>query len=320
MRAVTFLFGVLAGCNGSSSPTAPSKGSAAAADPWNTTPVHRDDDPPTLTERHAIATRECPSVTRPYFYEIAKDDKVSHILGTRHIGVGLAKFPDNVRTYLHAAKRAIFEVAPDDHASSTAPKLELRRELGPDDWQRFEKLVGATTAQGLEHARPSSAILSMMVMYEDLGDMLDSEIESEVVTAKIPAGGLETAAFQDGVLDQLLDLRMFRTTVEQTGDRHEIEHDSTQDLHDYCTGADHAPGMDAETRAKMIKGGYKPEELDAMDEVLVYSRNRDWIPKLEPILAEGDVFIAVGADHLLGKRGVVSLLQARGFKVTRVVP
>jgi uncharacterized protein YbaP (TraB family) len=51
---------------------------------------------------------------------------------------------------------------------------------------------------------------------------------------------------------------------------------------------------------------------------MVYARNADWIPKLEKILAQGDVFIAVGADHLSGPKGVVALLQKRGYKLTRV--
>jgi uncharacterized protein YbaP (TraB family) len=52
---------------------------------------------------------------------------------------------------------------------------------------------------------------------------------------------------------------------------------------------------------------------------MVYARNASWIPKLEKMFEGGNVFVAVGADHLLGKRGVVALLEARGFKVTRVV-
>ena len=59
-------------------------------------------------------------------------------------------------------------------------------------------------------------------------------------------------------------------------------------------------------------------EIDKLDEKLVYARNDDWIPKLEKLFATGGVFVAVGADHLSGPRGVIALLAARGFKVTRV--
>jgi uncharacterized protein YbaP (TraB family) len=52
----------------------------------------------------------------------------------------------------------------------------------------------------------------------------------------------------------------------------------------------------------------------------VFDRNRDWIPKLEEILAAGGAFIAVGADHLTGGRGVIALLAGRGYQATRVAP
>ena len=67
-----------------------------------------------------------------------------------------------------------------------------------------------------------------------------------------------------------------------------------------------------------VRPGVTTAELDAMDDKLVFSRNRDWIPKLEQLFQQSDVFVAVGADHLIGKTGVVSLLQARGFKITRI--
>ena len=318
---------VLVACNRSSDHPAPPTpppivavhDGSAAADPWSATPSARPDDPPSFAARHELADRVCPQVTAPYFFEIAKDGKVSHILGTRHIGVALAKFPAVVRDDLHAAKLVVFEVAPDDHGGGTrTPDIDMKAALGDADWKHYADLIGSETAGSMATGRPSSALLVMMVMYEDLGALLENQIQAQIEQDKIPARGLETSAFQDGVLDHLLDLRMLRATVEQTKDRAELEHDSTKDLRDYCAGVDHDPGMDAETRRKMLAAGYTTAELDAMDEELVYTRNRDWIPKLEPILAQGDVFIAVGADHLLGTRGVVSLLQARGYAVKRI--
>lgn len=56
-------------------------------------------------------------------------------------------------------------------------------------------------------------------------------------------------------------------------------------------------------------------------EVLIVQRNQNWIPLIEDILESGEsAFIAVGAGHVTGPQGIVSLLQARGHTVERINP
>jgi uncharacterized protein len=48
-------------------------------------------------------------------------------------------------------------------------------------------------------------------------------------------------------------------------------------------------------------------------------RNRSWAPKVENFLKEDkDVFVVVGAAHLLGSEGVVELLRAKGYKIQQM--
>jgi len=49
--------------------------------------------------------------------------------------------------------------------------------------------------------------------------------------------------------------------------------------------------------------------------VLIDNRNKNWIPKIRPLLIEGQTFIAVGALHLPGEFGLIELLRSEGFKV-----
>jgi uncharacterized protein len=66
--------------------------------------------------------------------------------------------------------------------------------------------------------------------------------------------------------------------------------------------------------------GYTREQVDAeytrMEEMLMYSRNRSWIPVLTKAAAEGPVFAAFGALHLSGEDGVLNLLQGEGYTLT----
>jgi uncharacterized protein YbaP (TraB family) len=287
-----------------------------APDPWQV--AANADDPPDLGERNRIANEACPAVTGPYFFRIEKDGKVSHILGTRHIGVSLAKFPRPVHDAIASAKLAVFEVAPDDDSDLPDPKVFLPDELGPDLWKHYKTLVGEQTAQALQSESPSVAVLAMMVMYEDISATLDIEIERKVIEANIPTRGLESSEFQDRLLTKLLDIRMLRAAVSRTKDRKEIATESREDLAEYCAGTDDKPGMDEDMRADLLASGYTDAEVTRIDEEMVFARNADWIPKLEKILATNNVFIAVGADHLTGERGVVALLAKRGYKLTRI--
>jgi uncharacterized protein YbaP (TraB family) len=51
---------------------------------------------------------------------------------------------------------------------------------------------------------------------------------------------------------------------------------------------------------------------------LIYDRNTRMVDRMEPTLAKGGAFVAIGALHLYGDRGVLALLERRGYKVSRV--
>ncbi len=319
-------YGLVVACHHDDpSPHAGSASGSASHDPWQVAPgsavavgsAEYTSWPPSLGERHTRAERLCPTVT-PYFFELTKDGKTSHILGTRHVGVPFAKLPQVVHDDLHAAKLAIFEISPDDKGGFDQPDEPLRDELGSADWAHFGDLVGSGTAVMLEHGTTVGATLLVAIELEDTTAILDKEIQDDAGSASIPTGGLETSDFQDHVLAKLLDLRMLKATIESTKDRAELDHDSAKDLREYCLGSNETPGTDAETRAKLKTAGYSDAEIDTEDDILVFSRNRDWIPKLEKLFAQGDVFVAVGADHLIGDKGVIKLLEARGFTAKRV--
>jgi len=296
----------------------------SAVDPWAVDPwaasgsAGSADSAPTLMDRHRFAEAACPNVTGPYFFRIEKDGKTNHILGTRHVSVSLAKFPQVVRDTIDAAQLAVFEVAPDDDAKTDRPDLDMPAALGSADWQHYVELVGDTTAQAAKESRPATAAILMMVEYEDISAMLDLEIEHEIAGKHIRARGLEKSAFQDDLLDRLFDLRALKVQIEQTKDRHEIEQDSHDDLAQYCAGTDDSPGTDDKARKQMLAGGYTNAEIDHIDDLMVFQRNARWIPQLEKLFADGDVFVAVGADHLLGDKGVIALLRKRGFTATRI--
>ncbi len=288
------------------------------ADPWDRAPP--PSEVPTLAETHALADAACPSVKRPYLWKIEKGGHTSYILGTRHLGVGLAKMPAVVREKVSSARVAVFEVDPKDNGGSphAAPTSPLDQALGADLWKHLRELTGDELAQQLTHAAPSLAVIQLAALYEDKADALDLELEGVAQQSNVPTLGLETSAFQDDLIEHLMDLKALRAALVVAKSRADLEQQSREDLGTYCAGD--KTDLDPKERADMITGGYTEAEADAFEDQILFERNRDWIPKLEPILTKGDAFIAVGADHLMGSKGVPALLSAKGYTLTRVNP
>jgi uncharacterized protein YbaP (TraB family) len=67
-------------------------------------------------------------------------------------------------------------------------------------------------------------------------------------------------------------------------------------------------------------GEYMTTTLDDAETIyyLLAKRNRKWLPILAERTTEKSLLIAVGAGHLSGETGLISLLEAEGFKVRPV--
>jgi len=62
-----------------------------------------------------------------------------------------------------------------------------------------------------------------------------------------------------------------------------------------------------------------PDGAKMMD-LMLYQRNVGMAKKADEMLKGKDkIFVVVGADHLIGDKGVIKLLEAKGYKVDRPV-
>lgn len=79
----------------------------------------------------------------------------------------------------------------------------------------------------------------------------------------------------------------------------------------------------------LMLNAYKSQKLDAIEkivntpefgaadnqEILLDNRNKNWVKQLKLIMKKNPVFTAVGAGHLVGKNGLITLLKAEGYTV-----
>jgi uncharacterized protein YbaP (TraB family) len=55
------------------------------------------------------------------------------------------------------------------------------------------------------------------------------------------------------------------------------------------------------------------------EDILLYNRNMNWVKQLKTIMKAESVFVAVGAGHLVGTKGLIALLKKEGYKVRPLI-
>jgi hypothetical protein len=68
-------------------------------------------------------------------------------------------------------------------------------------------------------------------------------------------------------------------------------------------------------RLTEIETLFKDTEFGMEDhqDLLLNDRNKNWVNQLKTIMKSESVFVAVGAGHLVGKEGLISLLRKEGY-------
>jgi uncharacterized protein YbaP (TraB family) len=120
--------------------------------------------------------------------------------------------------------------------------------------------------------------------------------------------GLETAGYQISVLDSIPYLLQAQMLVEEMrkGSKNNREYKRLVKIY---------KRQDLEMLGKMTLGA---DDFGSYNDILLYNRNRNWIPVMENFMQKNSMFFAVGAAHLLGDRGVISLLRKRGYLLTPI--
>lgn len=138
--------------------------------------------------------------------------------------------------------------------------------------------------------------------YEQSFVQLSQGAEKELI-------GLETLDFQMNLFDQIPTEKQLVWLVESV----EKTEDNKMELDKMITAY---KDNDLEKLFDVITAS--PEFIEYTD-LLLYDRNRTWIPKIEEIIKEQQAFIAVGAGHLASDQGVVALLRAEGYTVKAIL-
>ena len=244
-----------------------------------------------------------------------------YIFGTIHVGVGIGDLPPSVGTALRASQTIRIEVSPEDFKRSDLQKFvnlhasqpkgrSLKSDLTPQEWaQVVKQFHGVLSEATLEKSNP------WFVLFEYLNqtaDRLNTETTPGLDYELFEAGkklGLKTGSMEtlQSHLESLLAIQA-KDLVETS--TQEVDDDWKALIELYRRGDERALESEICGKDSLPK--------DVLEKVLV-ARNTQWIKMLQKDLgSEENVFIAVGAGHLVCDRGLLKQLAAAGYKVERV--
>lgn len=244
----------------------------------------------------------------------------SYVFGTMHIADPRAlKVADAVQTPLSASAVLALEVILDDAASRT-----LSRAMFYGDGRRLSQLVDAASfasiarhladygvpAAHAEVMKPWAAFTTLSMPVGASGAPLDIQLMNTARQAGQQVQGLETVDEQLAVFESLSE-------AEQISMLREVD----------CHYATFQQELDALVEAYVARDlaalvaqatRYESAEKGDFLDKLLWQRNVRMAARMAPLLAAGHAFIAIGALHLPGERGVLHLLETQGYQLEAV--
>lgn len=187
----------------------------------------------------------------------------------------------------------------------------------------FARVVDAAAPYGLnrnvvKHMKPWAMWLLLSLPPEEMkagqGMALDEALQADAMRRGKPVYGLETIDEQLDSVAGFTEHEHITLLASAVDDRHKVEAMLEQMTRLYLArdiasiyGLMTAPSWNIE-----------PAVVDSVMERLIDFRNLRMTERMIARLDEGAAFVAVGAMHLPGERGMLRLLEQRGYTVSRV--
>lgn len=249
----------------------------------------------------------------------------SYVFGTIHISdPRVTTLPAPVKSTFDAARAFAVEVMLEPatmlqaaHRMIYTDGRELRGVIGAP---LFEKVVASAGGIGLppellKSFKPWAIGLFLSTPEGDPANVLDFVLQRTAVEQKKNVHALETVDEQLDVFDRLSErdqVAFLRAALEARA--------RLPALVQRMTGAYLARDLALLYRiSDEERGDAEARRLSAaLMQRLLYDRNVRMAQRAEALFAAGGVFVAVGALHLYGDRGVLAELARRGHRVSRV--
>jgi uncharacterized protein YbaP (TraB family) len=189
----------------------------------------------------------------------------------------------------------------------------LKSIFGEEGYQKLDQFFKDKMGMSAVAFNGYKPMMIMSLMYQKLLPCKEvSSYETAFMeiakTNKKDILGLESLETQMRVFDSIPDEKEAISILEMIADANQQNNELEKMIHLYKKG-------DIEALYQFTI--QSPSSL-GNEELFLHNRNRNWIPVIESALQNGTCFFAVGAAHLGGNEGVISLLRKAGYVVKPV--
>jgi uncharacterized protein YbaP (TraB family) len=248
--------------------------------------------------------------------------KPSYLFGTIHL-ICPADFAisDSLKATLARTQQVALEMDMDDpglmagmmKSMNMKDGNELKKLLTEQEYARLSQFYKDSVGVGLAMFDKAKPFILMGPLFNAVLSCQPQSYEMELVTLaakqKSEVIGIETLEEQMAIFDTIPykdQVKLILTMIDSLPQARKeftnlvalYKQQKVNDLYDL-----------------MMKSNYG---MEGNEEIMLFSRNQKWVPRIKRIAAEKPTFFAVGAGHLGGERGIISLLRKEGFKVRAI--
>jgi uncharacterized protein len=275
-----------------------------------------------------VAAGEARAQDKSFLWRVQSDKSNIYIMGSVHF-LKKESYPLNktIENAFDSTQKLVLEV---DLKSEDAGRVQtvtiekginrdrtLQQNVSPETYSLAEKRAQelGIDIRALSPLKPWLVALTMTALQlQKLGFDPNYGVDRYLVERAVKSGktivGLETVAFQIGLIDQLPERDQESMLRQSLKEMDLLDRGLDQIVRAWSTG-------DVTTLEGLLLSGMR--EYPAVHQTVIVDRNRRWLPRIEKMIELGEsTLIAVGAAHLVGKDGVIELLKARGYTVEQM--
>jgi|LakMenEpi03Aug12_release.lakeMendotaPanAssembly.Ray.scaffolds.fasta_scaffold272001_2 uncharacterized protein YbaP (TraB family) len=250
-----------------------------------------------------------------------KGSNPSYLYGTMHIVCSEdMSIGDSLKSAMDRSGKLYLELDMDDPMMmmktaqlSMLKEGSIKELAGQERFERIEKFMKDSIGLPSTLFNRMKPFALMSLMYTKIPacgrtESYEQRLMDMAKKGKKEVVGLETVEEQFGIFDRIPDtteLRMVMDMIDDFGTQRRQFSEMSQLYRK----------RDLDGLGAMIQSS---PDMAGMEDVMLWDRNKRWIPTMEKAMSSSPVLFAVGAGHLPGEEGVIRLLRKAGYRVEPV--